>query len=55
MMISGCIPCRNSKERRLYYKKLKRELGTKPCCSIWYESNMLLYSYKSTRQELFTI
>jgi hypothetical protein len=49
----GCVPCRCNKERKLLYKKLKKELGSKQCCSIWYESNMLLYSYKTTKDEMF--
>jgi hypothetical protein len=53
MLVQGCVSCRNSKERKLQYKILKKELGNKPCCSIWYESNMLLYSYKVTRKEMF--
>jgi hypothetical protein len=51
----GCVPCRCNKERKLLYKKLKRELGSKPDCSIWYENNMILYQYKTNRQEMFTI
>jgi hypothetical protein len=53
MMIQGCVPCKNNKERKVVYKKIKSELGTKPEFLIWYDKNMLLYSYKSTRKEIF--
>jgi hypothetical protein len=49
----GIVPCRNSKERKLQYKILKKEIGNKPCCSIWYEKNDILYQYKTTREEMY--
>jgi hypothetical protein len=53
MMIQGCVPCKNNKDRKIIYKKIKSELGSKPEFLIWYDKNMLLYSYKSTRKEIF--
>jgi hypothetical protein len=47
----GCVCCKNNKERKLKFKQLKKELATKPELSIWYESNMVLYQYQSTRKE----
>jgi hypothetical protein len=51
----GCVSCRNNKDRKLKYNQLKEELKTKPELKIWYENNDILYEYKYTRQELFTI
>jgi hypothetical protein len=51
----GIVPCRNNKERKLVYKRLKDELKTKPNCSIWYEKNDVMYEYQSTRKEQMLI
>jgi hypothetical protein len=51
----GIIPCRNNKDRKVKYNQLKEELKTKPKLKIWYENNDILYEYKTTRHELFTI
>jgi hypothetical protein len=51
MLVSGCVSCKSNKERKLQYKKLKQELSSKPECCIWYERNMIIYSYQSTRKE----
>jgi hypothetical protein len=53
MLNYGCIVCKNNKDRKLQFKKLKNELKSKHNCSIWYENNTLLYSYQSTRKEMY--
>jgi hypothetical protein len=53
MKIQGCVPCRSNKERKLLFSQLKKELSSKPELSIWYEKNDILYTYQSTRKEIF--
>lgn len=51
MLVSGGVPYKNKVEKRILYRTLRKELGSK--CNIWAEDKMVMYQCSTKRDKLY--